>query len=295
MRSGFVNIVGMPNAGKSSFLNAIMGTKYAIVSHKPQTTRQRMLCILNKENVQLVFSDSPGFVDRALYKLHHAMNKEIYSAIEDADLLLFVIDGLSKIEQQAEFLKKVLDSKIKTSIVIKKMDEIKSSQLKAIYDELKIIAENIPIFEVSSKTNAGLDAVIQWAENNVPEHEAYFPVEDVSEKPIRYFLSEMIREQIYLNYSDEIPYSTIVVINSCKGVDEQAELVKIDATILVNKSSQLAIIVGKNGSAIKNLGIKSRETIEQFLGQRVFLGLTAKLKENWREDENFLKKTGINL
>ena len=295
MRSGFVNIVGMPNAGKSSFLNAIMGTKYAIVSHKPQTTRQRMLCILNKENVQLVFSDSPGFVDRALYKLHHAMNKEIYSAIEDADLLLFVIDGLSKIEQQAEFLKKVLDSKIKTSIVINKMDEIKSSQLKAIYDELKIIAENIPIFEVSSKTNAGLDAVIQWAENNVPEHEAYFPVEDVSEKPIRYFLSEMIREQIYLNYSDEIPYSTIVVINSCKGVDEQAELVKIDATILVNKSSQLAIIVGKNGSAIKNLGIKSRETIEQFLGQRVFLGLTAKLKENWREDENFLKKTGINL
>ena len=295
MRSGFVNIVGMPNAGKSSFLNAIMGTKYAIVSHKPQTTRQRMLCILNKENVQLVFSDSPGFVDRALYKLHHAMNKEIYSAIEDADLLLFVIDGLSKIEQQAEFLKKVLDSKIKTSIVINKMDEIKSSQLKAIYDELKIIAENIPIFEVSSKTNAGLDAVIQWAENNVPEHEAYFPVEDVSEKPIRYFLSEMIREQIYLNYSDEIPYSTLVVINSCKGVDEQSELVKIDATILVNKSSQLAIIVGKNGSAIKNLGIKSRETIEQFLGQRVFLGLTAKLKENWREDENFLKKTGINL
>ncbi|HRH99914.1 MAG TPA: GTPase Era [Saprospiraceae bacterium] len=295
MRAGFVNIVGMPNAGKSSFLNAIMGTKYAIVSHKPQTTRQRMLCILNKENIQLVFSDSPGFVDRALYKLHHAMNKEIYSAIEDADLLLFVLDGLSKIEQQVELLKKVLDSKIKTAIVINKMDEIKSSQLSAIYDELKIIAENIPVFEVSSKTNAGLDAVIQWAENNVPEHEAYFPADDVSEKPIRYFLSEMIREQIYLNYSDEIPYSTIVVINSCKGVDEQAELVKIDATIMVNKSSQLAIIVGKNGSAIKNLGIKSREAIEQFLGQRVFLGLTAKLKENWREDENFLKKTGINL
>ena len=273
-KCGFVNVIGMPNAGKSSLVNSITGVATSIVTHKPQTTRERVFAIHNIDGYQIIFSDSPGYIENAYYKLHHYMNAQIESQYEDADLFLFVHDSTSDKYLSEAVLAKVRHSKIPKILALNKVDIATEKQIQACRSSFEMLMEFDHVINVSAKLG-----------QNVNDY--------MSDKPIRFFISELIREQIFILFEDEIPYSTFVKLNSCIGVDDQLDLVKIDAYIIVNKESQKAIIIGKNGEKIKELGIKSRLSIENYLGQKVFLSLTVKFEKNWRDNDAILNKLGI--
>ena len=289
-KSGFVNVIGLPNAGKSSLVNAITNTITSIVTHKPQTTRERVFAIYNIDQFQIIFSDSPGYIENAYYKLHHYMNAQISTQYEDADVFLFVHDGSTTQLLSESVLNKVRESKIPIILVINKIDIASKAQIDLIESNYTMLLDFTAIHKVSAKTNENVSSLLDAIKTYIPDHPAYYPEDYMSDKPIRFFLSELIREQIFELFEDEIPYSSFVKINSCTGIDDQLELVKIDAYIVVNKESQKSIIIGKNGTKIKELGTKSRIAIEDYLKQKVFLSLTVKFEKNWRDNDAVLNK-----
>ena len=293
MKSGFINIIGSPNAGKSTLLNALMQDKWAITSPKPQTTRQRLLVVRNEGDNQFIFSDSPGYIASASYKLHHAMNNEIEGMKNDADVFMLVIDPTDKHGIHPYLVNMLKKSEVPAIIIINKIDIANSEQIQNLKQELQKLELGDNVYEMSALSQEAIEPLLQKLSDFLPEHPFYFDSETSSDKSVRFFIAELIREKIFQLFSDEIPYSVIVSVDSCKGVDDNSEMAKIEARIFVNKSSQLAIIVGKNGAKIKELGIQSRLEIEKFLRQKVHLGLTAKLKENWREDQSFITKIGM--
>jgi GTP-binding protein Era len=292
-KCGFVNVIGMPNAGKSSLVNSITGVATSIVTHKPQTTRERVFAIHNIDGYQIIFSDSPGYIENAYYKLHHYMNAQIESQYEDADLFLFVHDSTSDKYLSEAVLAKVRHSKIPKILALNKVDIATEKQIQACRSSFEMLMEFDHVIDVSAKSGQNVNELLELIKIFIPVHPAFYPVDYMSDKPIRFFISELIREQIFILFEDEIPYSTFVKLNSCIGVDDQLDLVKIDAYIIVNKESQKAIIIGKNGEKIKELGIKSRLSIENYLGQKVFLSLTVKFEKNWRDNDAILNKLGI--
>lgn len=292
-QSGFVNIIGLPNAGKSSTVNAITGSNTSIVTHKPQTTRERVFAIYNEENLQIIYSDSPGYIDSAFYKLHHYMNAQVESQYEDADVILIIHDPLTQALLSDKIISKLQVLKIPKILVINKIDKAKPDQIKSAISNYNLLIECDDIINISAVTGDNISVLKDKIKTFIPIHPAYYPTDYMSDKPIRFFLSELIREQVFIHYEDEIPYSTFVKINSCIGIDDQLELVKIEAYIVVNKESQKSIVIGKNGSKIKELGIASRLAIENYLGQRVFLSLTVKFEKNWRDNDAILSKLGI--
>ncbi len=287
-KSGFVNILGNPNVGKSSLLNALLGEKLCITSPKVQTTRHRIKAFYTTDEVQIIFSDTPGILNPK-YKMHECMLEAINEAFEDADILVY----LTSMEENPQHI--VLPEQLATihipwMIVLNKIDlSTSQEQVTALMEQWKKILPNVDIIPVSATFNFNLDTLLQHIIELLPEHPPYFETDELSDRNIRFFISELIREKIFNYYQQEIPYSSEVVITDFL---EEEDLVKIYATIYVARESQKMILIGERGKAIKNVGIKAREDIESFLSKKVYLDLRVKVLKNWRNDAKLLKKLG---
>lgn len=287
MKTGFVNIFGRPNAGKSTLLNALMGEKMAIVSAKVQTTRHRIKAILTEKEYQVVFSDTPGIIEPR-YKLHEKMMQAVKSALEDADVALLIVD-VNENWEEAHAIFEALKLKVPAIVVINKIDRAGQEKIKEAigFFEAKKYAKQV--ITVSALSGINLKNFLKPILQLLPEGEPFYPGDDISDLPTKFFVGELIREKIYELLSDEIPYHTAVLVNEFK---EKTTLIKIVADIIVHRETQKAIILGEKGAMIKKLGTEARKEIESFLQQKVFLELFVKVKPKWRENEMQLKEYG---
>jgi len=287
VKSGFVNIFGKPNAGKSTLLNTLMGEKLAIVSPKVQTTRHRIKGILTTDQYQIIFSDTPGILDPK-YKLHEKMMMAVKGALEDADLALLLVD-INENWQEADEIFSSLNLKEPSLLIINKIDSTsKERQEEAIsfFKEKKYAKE---IMMVSALNGLRVQDLLKKIVQLLPEGEAFYAEDEISDLPTKFFVAEIIREKIYALFEDEIPYHTTVIVNEFK---QKSTLVKIRAEIIVQRESQKAIIIGEGGKMIKAIGSEARKEIEQFLDQKVFLELFVKVRPKWRDNEMQLKEYG---
>ena len=293
-RSGFVNIIGRPNVGKSTLMNALVGERMSIISPKAQTTRHRILGIVNEDDFQIVFSDTPGIIYDPQYKMQMAMNRFALSALEDADVLLIMTDVFEEqFNEDDDVIKMLKSAKIPKFLLINKIDirDERVEQIREHWESFNI--ENLDIRPISALQKDGLEELLAEILNFIPEFPPYYPKDQLTDKPERFFISELIREQILFNYKQEIPYASEVVVNSFKETEKNDKpFVYIDAEIFVMRKSQKQILIGKNGSKIKQLGIDARASIEAFLGKRVHLQLYVRVKEKWRDDKRLLKNFG---
>ena len=288
-KSGFVNIIGNPNVGKSTLINSFLGTKLSIITPKVQTTRHRILGILNKENYQIVFSDTPGILNPK-YEMQKRMLNYIFSAIEDADILLYLTDIADLKKTNEKIIGRINKLTIPVLLVINKIDVHKENEIEAAINFWKKKLPKAEIHKISALRGDNLPELLNRIIELLPYHPPYYDdTESISDKTERFFVSEIIREKIFMNYHQEIPYSVDVQIDEFK---EKEEITVIKAIIYVMHQSQKIIIIGKNGSAIKKIGIEARKDIETFLGKKVFLELRVKVKENWRNNQNILKRFG---
>ncbi len=289
-KSGFVNILGNPNAGKSTLMNAFVGEKLSIITSKAQTTRHRIMGIVNAEDYQIVYSDTPGIVNPH-YKLHDSMMGFVMSALKDADVFLLVTDIGEDFKNQ-EILEIVKKSCIPTIIIINKIDlsdqETVESKMK-FWQEKFETAEVIP---VSALLKFNMEKVIESILDKLPDSPPYFPKDEISDKTMRFFASEIIREKIFENYQKEIPYACEVIVESYK---EEPNIDKISATIFVERDSQKGILIGHKGSALKKVGTEARIDLEDFLQKKVFLELHVKVNKDWRNNDTFLKRFGYEV
>lgn len=287
-KSGFVNIVGSPNVGKSTLMNRLLGEKLSIVTSKAQTTRHRIRGILNHEDYQIVFSDTPGVVNAA-YELHESMMAYVNTALRDADVLLFITDVFEDSMNHKETLEKIKNLEIPIICLVNKMDlrdqEIVKQRLKYWNEELP----NSTILPVSALHNFNVEPILDLILENLPDSPPYFDKEAISDRPMRFFISEIIREKIFLNLKKEVPYACEVEVTD---YIEEPEIIKIRANIIVERDSQKGIIIGAKGRQLKYIGIDSRKDIEKFVDKKVFLETFVKVDKDWRNNEGKLKKYG---
>ena len=287
MKVGFVNIFGKPNAGKSTLLNALMGEKLAIVSHKVQTTRHRIKAILNEKDYQIILSDTPGIIDPK-YKLHEKMMQAVKGSLEDADVALLIADAW-KAEESHEIFQS-LRLKAPAIVILNKADTIKEKdgieKAKAFFEAQPYCKE---VVVISALKNNGIDTLLQRILFYLPEGEPFYDSDDISDMPTKFFVSELIREKVFQLFQEELPYHTTVLVQEFK---EKATLIKITADIIVQRDTQKGIILGEGGSMIKKLGTLARKDIEEFLGSKVFLELYVKVQPKWRDSDLFLKEYG---
>jgi GTPase len=289
-KSGFVNIFGAPNAGKSTLLNLLLGERLVIISPKVQTTRHRILGILTEPNYQVVFSDTPGIIEPK-YKLHQKMMMQVKSALEDADVAILMHDINLPIEE-FEQVNDMLKLKVPVILLLNKTDTIKNKS--SIEAEVKKYKDKHPTWEVlavSARNKVNTDKILPIILKLLPEGFPFYPDDSISDRSERFFVGEMIREQIYALYEEEIPYHAAVLVQS---FEEKTTLNVIKADIIVSRETQKMILLGKGGSMIKQLGINSRKVIEEFLGKKVHLELFVKVRPKWRDNENYLKEYGYN-
>jgi GTP-binding protein Era len=287
-KSGFVNIIGNPNVGKSTLMNALVGTKLSIVTRKVQTTRHRILGIISGENYQIVYSDTPGILDPK-YKLQELMLKTIRSAVADADLILYVTDVFERPELQTTIAVDLQKSRIPLIVVINKIDKSDQVKVEKIISEWSNFLPSARILPVSAIEKFNLDGLFNIILENLPEGPAFFPKDELTDRPEKFFAGEIIREKIFQNYREEIPYATEVEIESFR---DEPRLIKISAIIYVERDTQKGIIIGNKGEAIKRSATEARLEMESFFGRRVFLELFVKVKKDWRNNENILKSFG---
>jgi len=289
MKVGFVNIFGKPNAGKSTLLNALMGEKLAIVSRKVQTTRHRIKGILTTKGYQVIFSDTPGIIQPE-YKLHEKMMQVVKNSLEDADLAILMLDVRDNLDENDKIFSS-LHLKVPAIVVINKIEKAdkKDKENAILFFEGKEYCKEVVAISALKKIN--IDVLVEKIVGSLPEGDPFFDGEDMTDLPVKFFVSEMIREKIYDLYEEEIPYHTTVLVQEFK---EKTTLVKIRADIIVNRETQKGIILGEGGKMIKKLGTEARKDIENFLGQKVFLELFVKVKPKWRDNEIFLKEYGYN-
>ena len=288
MKSGFVNIFGKPNAGKSTLLNALLGEKLAIVSPKVQTTRHRIKGFLNKPGeYQIIFSDTPGIIE-AKYKLHEKMMQNVKGALEDADIALLIVDANDHLEE-CDAIFQSLKLNVPSVLVLNKIDEAANGKIalaEAFFAGKSYCKQLIKISALQKvHLNKLVDAILALLPEGVP----FYSEDDLSDMPTKFFVGEMIREKIYQLFGDEIPYHTAVMVNEFK---EKESLVKIQADIIVNRETQKAIIIGDKGKMIKQIGTTARVDIEEFIQQKVFLELFVKVRPKWRDNELQLKEYG---
>ena len=293
-KSAFVNIIGRPNVGKSTLMNALVGERMSIITSKPQTTRHRIKGILSGDDFQLVFSDTPGFVEETHYKMHESMNKFVDSTFKDADILLFVIDKYDDYEKDSPLVQKLNRIEVPKILVINKVDLATPEETVKLIDQWKDWVNFKEIIPISALNQLGTEKLLELILENTPEGPAYYPKDQLTDRSERFFISEIIRENILQQYKQEIPYSCEVVVDSFKEgkTSGEEEITRIEAHIYAMRQSQKPILIGKGGSAIKKLGIESRKDIEKFLDTRVHLELLVKIKDNWRNDERSLKHFG---
>jgi GTP-binding protein Era len=292
-RSGFVNILGKPNMGKSTLLNALVGEKMSIITAKPQTTRHRIIGILNGEGYQIVFSDTPGFVEEPAYKMHQMMNAYINVSFDDADIILFITDPFEPLSEQHQLLQRISIHKATVIGIINKKDLVNEEELMARKKELAALLPGRTIHAVSALQKEGIEELMNYIMTLLPEGPPYYPEDQLTDRTERFFVSEMIRSNILELYRDEIPYTCEVVVESfSEGDSNSGPITRISAVVYTLDERKKTILLGKNGSAIKQLGTQSRKEIESFLGKRVFLDLTIKVRDNWRDDDNALKSFG---
>ena len=287
MKSGFVSIFGKPNAGKSTLLNALMGEKLAIVSHKVQTTRHRIKAILTDKDYQVIFSDTPGIIEPK-YKLHEKMMQAVRSSLEDADLALLITDAREAVDESHAIFS-ALRLKSPAIVILNKADTVNNEQLKSLITFFSAQSYCKETVAVSALKKTGLDILLERILHYLPEGLPFYEGDDLSDLPTKFFVSELIREKIFKLYGDEIPYHTTILV---REFSEKATLTKIGADIIVQRETQKGIILGEAGSMIKRLGTEARKDIEEFIGRKVFLELFVKVKPKWRDNEMQLKEYG---
>lgn len=288
-KAGFVNIVGNPNVGKSTLMNDLVGERVSIITAKAQTTRHRIMGIVNTPDYQIVFSDTPGVLSPK-YKLQESMLNFSEGALTDADILLYVTDVVEDLTKNADFLAKVAKEKNPVLLVVNKIDLVKSQdELNALIDRWKEILPNAEVFPTSALEHFNVTNLMARIVELLPPSPPYFGKDALTDKPARFFVTEIIREKILLNYDKEVPYSTEVIVEK---FEEQETSIHIMATIFVERDSQKGIIIGKAGSKLKKVGTDARKDIEKFFDKRVYLELFVKVEPNWRNRENKLKSFG---
>ena len=287
-KSGFVNIIGNPNVGKSTLMNALVGERLSIITSKAQTTRHRIMGIVNGEDFQIVYSDTPGILKPA-YKLQESMMNFVHGAVDDADVILYVTDTVEQSDRQEAIVERINRSGIPTIVVINKIDLTTPDKLEALATEWQERLPEAVIIPVSAKEKIGMAGVLNAILQRLPEGEAFYPKDTLTDKTLRFFASEIIREKILLNYEKEIPYCCEIEIDTYK---EEPNIDRISATIYVARTSQKGIIIGHKGERLKRVGQQAREDMEHFLQKKVFLQLFVKVQEDWRNNERQLRRFG---
>jgi GTP-binding protein Era len=287
MKSGFVNIFGRPNAGKSTLLNAFIGEKLAIVSHKVQTTRHRIKAILTGPDHQIIFSDTPGIIEPK-YKLHEKMMQAVKGSLEDADLALLITDARENPEE-SHLIFSSLKLKVPALVIINKADAVNEEDIAKATEFFKKHSYCKEVIVISALKKKGIQKLLEVIINLLPDGAPFYEGDDISDLPTKFFVSELIREKIFLLYGEEIPYHATVLVQEFK---EKTTLIKIGADIIVQRETQKGIILGEGGKMIKQLGTLARKDIEEFLGSKVFLELFVKVRPKWRDNEMQLKEYG---
>jgi len=290
-KAGYVNILGRPNVGKSTLMNAMLGEKLSIITPKAQTTRHRIIGIDNGDDYQIVFSDTPGII-KPKYKLHQKMMDFVREALTDADILLYLTDVEEKEEDLPPIFEEIQQLSIPLLVGINKVDLSNQSAVTQLVESWKNRLPSAEIFPLSALYNFNVDTLKKRILELLPEHPPYYPKENLSDRNLRFFVSEIIREKILLHYQKEIPYAVEVVIESYK---ESENLDRISATIYVERETQKGIIIGKGGEALKKIGIEARKDIEALVGKQVYLELYVKVKKDWRNNEKILNQWGYKI
>ena len=287
MKSGFVSIFGRPNAGKSTLVNALVGEKLAIVSHKSQTTRHRIRAFLNGPDHQIIFSDTPGIIEPE-YKLHEKMMQAVKSSLEDADVALLLVD-VRRPTEESDAIFSALRLKVPAIVVVNKTDMAKPELVSQVTDFFRQRPYAKTVIPASALRGSNLDQILSAILELLPEGEAFFGADDLTDMPTRFFVSEIVREKIYELFDEEVPYQTTVAVREFK---EKHTLTKITADIIVQRESQKAILIGEGGRMIRRLGTDARKDIEAFLGGKVFLELFVKVRPGWRDNDTHLREYG---
>lgn len=287
-KAGFVNIIGKPNVGKSTLMNVLIGERLSIISSKAQTTRHRIMGLINDDNYQIVFSDTPGML-KPKYELHKNMMSFVHMSLEDADVILFVTDLFETDEEIEDVLEKINDSGVPVLLVINKIDLNKENKLEEVTAYWTQRLRTDAVIPISATESFNTERILQEILDRLPVHEPFYDKDELTTRPERFFASEIIREKIFINYKREIPYSTEVAI---EDFFEDHKIIRIRAVIYVERNSQKGIIIGEGGKALKRVGIQARHEMEKFFGKQIFLETFVKVEEDWRKNKNKLKKFG---
>ncbi len=289
-KAGFVNIIGNPNVGKSTLMNAFIGEKLSIITSKAQTTRHRILGIVNGDDFQVILSDTPGIIKPA-YELQESMMGFVKSAFEDADLLIYMVEIGEKELKDEAFFTKITSAKIPVFLLLNKIDQSNQEQLE---EQVQFWAEKVPnaeIYPISALKNFNVREVFDRLVELLPVSPAFYPKDQLTDKPERFFVNEAIREQILVNYKKEIPYS--VEVETEEFVEDE-DIIRIRSVIMVERDSQKGIIIGHKGSALKRVGTEARKELEKFFGKKIHIELYVKINKNWRSNQHQLKRFGYN-
>ena len=289
-KSGYINIIGNPNVGKSTLTNLFVGQKLSIITHKAQTTRHRILGIINSENYQMVISDTPGILKPA-HKLHESMMDFVNMTFEDADILLYMVEYKDYKLKDSKLYNKIKSTKTPVFLLINKIDNIDQAKLETEMKYWKEALPNSEVWPISAKEKFNVEELKNRIIDILPEGPAYFPKDQITDKPERFFVNEIIREKILMNFKKEIPYSVEVITES---FEEELSIIKIRSIIMVERTSQKGIIIGHKGDAIKRVGTQARIDMEFFFKKKIFLDLQVKVNKNWRSSDKQLKRFGYN-
>lgn len=287
-RSGFVNIIGNPNVGKSTIMNALVGERLSIITSKMQTTRHRIKGIVNGEDFQIVYSDTPGIL-KPNYKLQETMMRFVDTALIDADIILYVTDVVEDPAKNSDYIEKIKKSNVPVIVLINKIDLSNQESVIKLYEYWTNIFPGSTIFPISATEKFNLKPVFDRIVELLPENPPFFPKDELTDRSERFFMQEIIREKILLNYQKEIPYSTEVEVEEFK---EENDLIRIRAIIFVERDSQKGIIIGKGGAMLKRVGTMARQEAEEFFNKKIFLELYVKIAKEWREKDTSLRKFG---
>jgi len=287
-KAGFVNIIGNPNVGKSTIMNALVGEKLSIITQKMQTTRHRIKGIVSGDDFQIVYSDTPGIL-KPNYKLQETMLKFVDTALVDADVILYVTDVMEKTDKNPEYIEKVRKSNMPVIVLINKIDLSNQEEVVKLYDQWSDVFPGADVFPISALEKFNIEPIFDRILELLPEAPPFFPKDELTDRNERFFMQEIIREKILLNYQKEIPYSVEIEVEEYK---EEDKIIKIRAVIYVSRDSQKGIIIGHQGKMIKRVGSEARKDAEEFFDKKIFLELYVKVAKEWRTKDNQLKKFG---